>query len=423
VIGFAGLSHLGIVSSLAAAAKGADVVGFDPDPQRCDALSRGQLPIVEPGLPELIAAHGPRVRFTPRPSDLTACDVVFFSLDVATDEHDHSNLAPLRSTIDAASRSVRRDAVRVVLSQVPPGFTRAAGLDYCQVETLIFGRAVERALRPERIIVGCADPSQPLPGPYAEYLSRFECPVLPMQYESAELTKIAINMFLVSSVSTTNTLAEICEAVGADWQEIAPALRLDARIGRHAYLSPGLGLAGGNLERDLATVRRLAAEHATDASLVDAWLANSQRRRDWVLRCLDLERAAGAGSTIAMWGLAYKPDTASTKNAPALHVLRALAGANVTVYDPAAALDTSTFPHARRATTALSACAGADVLVVMTPWPEFAAVDVPAIAAAMPGRVAIDPYGMIDRGAAERCGFRHYRLGARSAHLAAGRTC
>ena len=146
---------------------------------------------------------------------------------------------------------------------------------FYQVETLIFGRALERALRPERLIVGCADPDRDLPPAYAEHLALFHCPIFRMRYESAELTKIAINMFLVSSVSVTNTLASLCEQLGADWAEIVPTLRLDARIGPHAYLSPGLGLSGGNLERDLATVRRLAAAVGSDAGIVDAWLAKA----------------------------------------------------------------------------------------------------------------------------------------------------
>src|SRR5205807_2432451 len=147
-----------------------------------------------------------------------------------------------------------------------PGFCRALSarleprlhLLYL-VETLVFGNAVSRAIHPERFMVGCADPGQPLPAPLREYLEAFACPILPMRFESAELCKIAINCFLVSSVTTSNTLAEICENTGADWYEIAPALRLDKRIGLHAYLSPGLGIAGGNLERHLVTVLRLAA--------------------------------------------------------------------------------------------------------------------------------------------------------------------
>jgi len=116
---------------------------------------------------------------------------------------------------------------------------------FYQVETLIFGQAVERALAPERVIVGCRDPKAALPEPYSTYLKAFDCPILPMRYESAELSKISINVCLVASIGATNMMAELCEGIGADWSEIVPALRLDRRIGRHAYLAPGLGIAGG----------------------------------------------------------------------------------------------------------------------------------------------------------------------------------
>src|SRR5258708_39079897 len=113
-------------------------------------------------------------------------------------------------------------ATLVVLSQVPPGFMRRVQFDprrcYYQVETLIFGRALERATTPERFIVGCFDPSSPLPPPFAGFLAGFGCPILPMRYESAELAKIAINCFLVASVSTANTLSSLPEALGSDWE-------------------------------------------------------------------------------------------------------------------------------------------------------------------------------------------------------------
>ena len=129
VIGFAGLSHLGLVSSFAAAARGVAVVAFDADPRRCEALARGELPIHEPGLPELVAAHGGRVHVTARQADLARCDLVFFSLDVPTNDNNDSDLGPLEALIRTASPALRPGAVRVVLSQVPPGFTRSAAVN------------------------------------------------------------------------------------------------------------------------------------------------------------------------------------------------------------------------------------------------------------------------------------------------------
>src|SRR5262249_15164929 len=144
----------------------------------------------------------------------------------------------------------------------------------------------ERAMHPERFIVGCADPARGLPPRYREVLDAFNCPILPMRYESAELAKIAINFCLVASIGVANTLAELSEAIGADWSEIVPALKLDKRIGPHSYLSPGLGIAGGNLERDLRTVLDLARDKQTDTGIVQAWIGNSRHRKDWCWRVL-----------------------------------------------------------------------------------------------------------------------------------------
>ena len=192
--------------------------------------------------------------------------MIYVAPDVPTDDTGKSSLDVLDGLLRFTLANTRPDAVIVVLSQVPPGYTRArqqAGrLLYYQVETLIFGRAVERATEPERYIVGCADPAEPLPAAMQAYLESFGCPILPMRYESAELCKIAINCCLVSSISVANTLAEVCEGIGADWSEIVPALKLDRRIGAYSYLAPGLGIAGGNLERDLATIVRLSAASA-----------------------------------------------------------------------------------------------------------------------------------------------------------------
>ena len=420
MIGFIGLSHLGIVSGIATAAKGFDVVGFDLDAARCAGMSEGLFPVAEPGLLELFQANRARLRFTAEVDDLSKCDVVFYSLDVPTDENNHSNLEPLRELITLTAPHLSPSAVAVILCQVPPGFTGSlaasgpplGGALYYQVETLIFGNAVERALKPERYIVGCANPQAPLPAAYTNWLQAFGCPVLPMRYASAELAKISINLFLVSSVATTNTLAEICERVGADWLEIAPALRLDKRIGPHAYLSPGLGLAGGTLERDLVTVQTLAAELGTEAGIVAAWQRNSVYRRDWVLRKIhELGLSKPGNATLAIWGLAYKPDTHSVKNSPAVALIEALAPFPVTAFDPQVKLDASRYPHLRPAAKPLEACRGAAALVVMTPWREFSQVAPAQIKSALQGIVLIDPFGAMNREACLECGLSYHRLG------------
>jgi UDPglucose 6-dehydrogenase len=421
MIGFAGLSHLGIVSSAAAAAKGFDVVAYDRDPTLCEGMAARRPPIVEPGLPELLADVASRLQYSADPSVLSECDVVYISVDVPTDQDNRSDSGPVDELLRETAQVAKAGAAIVVLSQVRPGFSRARQQEteefggkrlrlYYQVETLVFGIAVERALRPERFMVGCADPAAPLPPALDAFLQAFDCPILPMRYESAELAKIAINHFLAASVSMTNTLAELCEAIGADWSEIAPALRLDRRIGPHAYLTSGLGIAGGTIERDLATVISLAAEHATDAGVVKAVVANSVHRRDWALRETHRAIATKTDARVAVWGIAYKPDTASTKNSPSLALLQALGPASVRAYDPRATLN-GALPHVSLGADALDVCRDADVLVIMTPWKEFASVDVEEIRKAMRGRVIIDPFASLDGSRCAAAGFTYRRMG------------
>ena len=415
VIGFAGLTHLGLNSAVASAARGFNVVGYDDDAALVKQLTKGIPHVTEPRLAELMSENGARLTFTTSSEDLADCDIVYISVDVPTDDEGGSDLTPVHVVIGRATAAMNPGALLVILCQVPPGFTRqigwsAARLIY-QVETLVFGRAIERAMHPERFIIGVNEPDAPLPETLVTYLGAFGCPMLPMRYESAELAKISINMCLVASVSVANTLAEVCEKIGADWAEIAPALRLDERIGRYAYLSPGLGIAGGNLERDLATILRFAEQYDTDGGVVSAFVVNSRHRRDWAARTLrGLALDKNPNSHVALLGLTYKENTHSLKNSPAITLVNALAPRPLSAYDPAAALDAGG-PHVTRKTTALDATNGADVLAVMTPWPEFRSITTEQLKGCMRGRVVLDPYRLLDGRALKAAGFTYATLG------------
>jgi len=418
-IGFAGMTHLGLNTAVASAALGQRPACFDNDPAHVANLSAGRPHVLEPDLERLMREHADRLAFTSRVQDLAACGLVYVAPDVPTDDQGTSDLGVLRALIAQVDAALPADAVMVVLSQVPPGFCRALALSpgrrlYYQVETLIFGQAVDRALHPERFIIGCADPRQPLPTVYRDYLEVFDCPLLPMRYESAELAKISINCCLVASVAVANTLAEICEHSGADWSEIVPALKKDKRIGPHAYLAPGLGIAGGNLERDLNTVIGLADRYGTDAGTVRAWIDNSRYRKNWVLRVLHQRVFPQAPeAVIALWGLAYKQDTNSTKNSPALELAGQLGGFRVQAYDPVVRASSLPGMSLVEAASALEACAGADVLAIMTPWAEFARQSPVEVLARMKGRIIIDPYRVLVEAASGMEGLTYVTLGAR----------
>ncbi len=416
-IGYVGMTHLGICSAAAAASKGFTTLGFALDNALTAALQAGSLPAVEPGLDALVRTHRERIDFSSDAARLAECDIIYVAPDVPTDDKGASDLSALNDLLAMAFAHARSNSIIVILSQVPPGYTRArqgGGRQqlFYQVETLIFGRAVERATRPERFIIGCSNSTAPLPPPLARYLAAFDCPILPMRFESAELAKIAINCCLVAAVSTANTLAELCENVGADWAEIVPALRLDRRIGPYAYLAPGLGIAGGNLERDLATVVRLGDANGTDVSVVRAWRTNSRHRRDWVLRMVHQHVLADtAEPKFTLLGLAYKENTHSTKNSPSLALLAALSPFEVVVYDPVVVPQVSWHPRLSAASDPLQACNGADALIVMTQWPQFKTLKPARIVDRLRGKVVIDPFGCLDSAACADAGLSHIVLG------------
>jgi len=416
VIGFAGMTHLGINSAAAAAGLGFDTVCFDADAAGTARLKSGTLPVVEPGLPELLEQNKSRVTYTASVADLTRCSVVYIAADVPTDDQWQSDLSGIRTLIDTVAAGLGREAILVILCQVPPGFTRSLALPkerlYYQVETLIFGRAVERSMHPERFIVGCAEPDRPLPQALHAFLSAFGCPILPMRYESAELAKVSINCCLVASVTVANTLAELSERIGADWSEIAPALKLDKRIGPHAYLAPGLGLAGGNLERDLATVLRFSEATGSEAGLIESFVRNSRHRRDWALQTLHEQvLAANPKAVIGVLGLAYKENTHSTKNSPSLALIAQLKPWRLRVHDPVVPASTAAHPDVTGCVSALEVAKGSDALVVMTPWPVFRDLKADQLARAMAGRTVIDPYRVLDGKAVAAAGLDYFTLG------------
>lgn len=415
-VGYAGMTHLGLCSAIATASKGFTTVGFDADKGLIGRLGLGKLPVVEPDLDDLLRTHEMRVSFTADVSQLATCDLIYVAPDVPTDDAGRSDLGYLDQLLTIVLANTPPSTVIVVLSQVPPGFTRnhqhSGRQIYYQVETLVFGRAVERATRPERFIVGCADPTVSLPPAMDTYLKAFGCPILPMRFESAELTKISINCCLVASVSVANTLAELCERIGADWSEIVPALKLDQRIGAFSYLSPGLGLAGGNLERDLATVLRFSEEYGTEAEVISAFVANSAHRKDWALRMLHEEvLARNPKATLGILGLAYKENTNSVKNSPSLALIRHLGPWALRVFDPIVPASAALHPAATGANSALDAARGVDALTIMTPWAEFRTLNCVDLANAMRGKLVLDPYRVLDSRAARAAGLDYRTLG------------
>jgi UDPglucose 6-dehydrogenase len=407
LIGVVGLSHLGVTASTGLASLGFQILGVDPDQEAVRHLQRGDCLFPEPSLPELLASHRSRMEFTTDFAKLAACDVVIFGQDTSITDENEMDLSRIHSLIDSMIPHLQPGVTILFMSQVPVGFTRALSRDirdrrkdvpfhlHYWVDVLVVGDAVARFLEPGRIIVGHEHTREPLSEPVARIFHSFQCPVLDMSYESAEITKSAVNVYLATTVTFANALSNLCEAVGADMTQIIPALRLDKRIGRFAYIKPGLGFSGGHLERDLVALSRLARSHGVNTAVLDLIQGESAGRYHWLTQNIESAIFAEHPSpTIALWGLSYKKNTDSTHGAPSLKVIRDCAKrARLVAYDPIVRL-----PSGLGVTTVddrYAALDGADGLLILSDWDEFKTLDTRRLAQTMATPVIIDPLGVL----------------------------
>ncbi len=402
-IAFVGMSHLGIVSSISCAKKGHEVIGIDSNTNIVNSLNRGDFPILEPELIDTYLSARDKISFSDDFARLNSCDIVYISLDVDTDDFGQSDLNSVEQLILKSIERINIDAVLVILCQVPPGFSRriskvTSNTVVYQVETLVFGQAIKRALYPERIIIGLEHQEEALRSTYIQLLEEFDCPILKMNFESAELSKISINVYLASSVTVANTISEICEGLGADWNSIKSALQLDSRIGIQSYLKPGLGISGGNIERDISTTLKLSNTFNTNSDLLSAIQSKSFHQKLWPARKLrevlpDVARSKNY--KIAVWGLVYKKDTHSTKNSPSLENIASLSqDYTIFVTDPIASLPVSYRSKASFSKDKFEIIQDADALLILTDWSEYCEVDLEEVLSEMRDSIIIDPFGL-----------------------------
>lgn len=394
-IGFVGLTHLGLNYLAATSEKGFKVVAIDLNKEKINKLKKFHFEHDEPNLKNVINKNKKKIFFSSDLNNLKYCGIIFVSQDVKTNKKGKGDLKNLKKLITKISKFINSKSVLVILSQVQPGFTRMINFEksrlYYQVETLVFGRALERALKPERIIIGSKDSESKINPLLLKYLNNFNCPIIKMKYESAELTKISINILLASSITTTNMLAEACEKVSADWHEILPALKLDERIGKKAYLKPGLGISGGNIERDIYSIKKVLKSKKQSLSIVTAFQRNSAYMKSWVYRILRKEKILSKKNkfNIGILGLAYKENTNSVKNSPTIDLLKKIKNTKINIYDPKTKLNFFS-KNFIEFSNFHSLVKSSNVIILMTPWPEFSKIN--KIAKNKKKIILIDPH-------------------------------
>ncbi len=425
ITGFVGLTHLGIVSSICWASRFPPAIAVDPDAGIINKLASGELPIEEPKLADLFAKSRKSISFTTDFSLLSRCSTVFITQDIQTDENNKSDYGSFYELVEKTIPHLSPGTKIVVMSQVSVGTCnkikrhikdKRPDLDFelfYMVETLIIGNAVDRFLQPERIILGTESGTGL--DEYADFKNRlngFGAPLVIMKYESAELTKLAINFYLFNSVSYANTVADLCEAYGADMNEIIPALRLDKRIGPHAYIRPGLGVTGGNLERDMMSLMQLEKDKTLNSDLIEVLVNLNKTRYKWVEKKLRAYLFPNVKKPrICIWGLAYKRDVTSLKNSIALRIIDEMSDeVTISAFDPLVKSAGSS-GDVDIAQDRYAAVEGAHCLIVLTDPDEFNELDVKKLKKLMEYPLIIDCVNLYSGSIEELKDFKYLAVG------------
>jgi UDPglucose 6-dehydrogenase len=425
-----GLWHQGSVLSACFAELGHDVVGVDTDAAVVAGLRAGRPPLHEPGLPELIEVglETGRLDFT---TDFAAAvpgaDLVYLSLDTPVGADDASDLDPVFAAAREIGRSRVGDMVLCVTAQVPVGTSGALAVEVealldggrCQAvyvpEFLRLGTAIDSFRNADRFLIGAADAAvaERVAGVYRP-LGR---PIEIMDVRSAEMAKHASNAFLATSISFINEIADLCEEVGADVARVAAGMKLDRRIGSHAFLNPGLGFAGGTLGRDLRVLQEVGERSGRATALTDAVLAVNGSRTRLVPDLLTRLHGSLTGTRVGILGLTYKPGTSTLRRSVALKIAQELSalGAFVQAFDPRADVgELDGAPPFKVCDDAPSAVDGVDALVVMTAWPEFRELDLAGLRARARRPDLIDTQNLFDPAEVLESGWAYYGVGRRS---------
>lgn len=407
-----GCGYLGAVHAAGLAALGHEVVGVDVDPHRIATLHDGAAPFFEPGLDELLLAHRNRLRFTTDIAEVRGCAVHFIAVGTPPGSDGASaDLSFVHAAIDTLSPQLQPGDLVVGKSTVPVGTANelAARLAPLGVELawnpefLREGRAVDDTLRPDRLVYGVADDgvaTSTLDAVYAPLIAA-GVPRLVVDRATAELVKTAANAFLATKISFINAMADVADAAGADVTALADALGLDARIGRR-FLNAGLGFGGGCLPKDIRAFRARAEQLGVGESLafLDAVDRVNLARRDLVIdRVVAALHGEVRDRPVAVWGLAFKPDSDDVRDSPALEVAQRLhaAGARVTASDPVA-IHTARYraPELTYAADPIDAARDAQVLVVATEWQQYRDIDPRMLGAVTRIRTVIDARNCLD---------------------------
>jgi UDPglucose 6-dehydrogenase len=429
-IAIVGTGYVGLVTGTCLAETGNDVTCVDNNPAKIEMLLRGETPIYEPGLAEMIqrSVTAGRLHFT---SDLagavSSSQVVFLAVGTPPSDDGSVDLAAIWAVVNAMAEHLPHDAVVVLKSTVPVGTNArvtACLLEktgrHCLVannpEFLKEGAAIDDFMKPDRVVIGTRDQQvrDVMFDLYQPYL-RTDKPLLVMSPESAEMTKYVANALLATKISFINEMANLCERASADVNDVRRGIGHDSRIG-FAFLFPGVGYGGSCFPKDVRALAAVARAHGVEPRILDSVHEVNEKQKQVLFEKIDRHfQGEIAGKTVALWGLAFKPSTDDVREAPALALIDALLarGAKLRVHDPEAMENVRQLygPKLTYCEQRDEAIEGADALAILTEWKHFINPDFKQLRKLMRGAVIFDGRNLYRPERMTEAGFKYYSIG------------
>jgi UDPglucose 6-dehydrogenase len=421
-LGVIGVGWVGLVTAACFADRGHEVWCVDVDEAKVEALARGQVELHEPGLPELVARNRERLHFGLDLAELFAsARVAFVCVDTPPTRSGDADLSRVHRVLGALPPAAA-GALLVMKSTVPVGTGRKLRyeLDSRGLESIAYGSnpeflregsAIDDFTHPDRVIVGADDRAV---GDRVQSLyATLTDDILVTDVASAEMIKLASNAFLATKISFINEIANVCEEVGAHVDEVARGMGLDRRIGP-SFLRPGVGYGGSCFPKDVAALKQLAGNTGYHFQLLSSVIEVNELQKRRVIGKLQRHLGSLRGKHVALWGLAFKPDTNDMREASSIVLAARLIaeGATVTAYDPVVEASGTLPPEVEISASPLDAADGADALVIVTEWPEFAGPVLDGSLRRRMGRpILIDGRNLLDPQAAAAAGFTYEGIG------------
>ncbi len=421
-VGVIGTGYVGLVTAAGFAELGNDVYCVDVDAPKIERLRRGEIPIYEPGLTEVIERNRERLHFSTELDDaVDHARLLFVAVGTPPTYSGDADLSAVHAVVDAMPRSDRH--ALVMKSTVPSGTGAAIkrglrrdgreGLAYVSCpEFLKEGSAVADFAHPDRVVVG--DDGDWAGEAVIDLYAPLGAPIVRTDIASAEMVKLASNAFLATKISFINEIANVCEETGADVVEVARGMGLDSRIGP-AFLRPGIGFGGSCFPKDVSALKQLAGNSGYHFQLLNAVIEVNELQKRRVVAKLQKHLGSLVGQTVALLGLSFKPNTDDMREASSLVLSARLQaeGARVRAYDPVAAAEARALMPGvvTFAESGIEAVRGADAVVLVTEWAEFGELDWSEVAAAMNGGLVVDGRNALDPAAVRDAGLVYEGIG------------